>query len=352
LILHLILGIVIVGTIIVVDRRFSPPLLVALGTGWLIAACLMITLGIYAPKPWPAIAQFLPAIWLLLACGAIVSQLLASLLAPSTLTWSTKTYTIPDAPDQVVGPWILSSEAPHLWRYEDGKLKGPVQLGAGPYTGSWMGDSVWVANGGSNTVSRIDSNSLHLRATIPVGHHPAALESVDTYYGDILVANRDDGSIARIDQKTNRVTATIPIGQGPVSMVSTGLCITCDDKSNLWVADEIDQTVVCLDLATNRVLTVLPVGGRPTKLALTEFPDPDRSTLEVLIPDRQSMATIDLRTRTISRTIHVAPGPIEVLTHRFRTVSVLSGAGATVTDFDVITGQAGKPLRLARSQLP
>jgi YVTN family beta-propeller protein len=62
----------------------------------------------------------------------------------------------------------------------------------------------------------------------------------------------------------------------------------------------------------------------------------------VLIPDRQSMATIDLRTRTISRTIHVAPGPIEVLTHRFRTVSVLSGTAATVADFDVLTGQEGK----------
>jgi YVTN family beta-propeller protein len=48
-----------------------------------------------------------------------------------------------------------------------------------------------------------------------------------------LVANRDDGSIARINPKTNRVTQTIPVGHGPVSMVSTGLCISCDDHSKL-----------------------------------------------------------------------------------------------------------------------
>jgi YVTN family beta-propeller protein len=343
LVLHLILGLVVLVPIVLVGRGFVAQSLVGLGIGWLTAGCLMAAVGLRAPNPWPAVAQFLPAVWLLLACGAVLIQLLAPLASPTTPTLSTKTYTIPDPPDQVFGPWILSDEARHLWNYEDGKLKGPVQLGVGPYAmlDSGFAAGVWVANGGSNTVSRIDQNTKQLMATIPVGHRPAALD-VDTNGGDILVANRDDGSIVRIDPKTNRVTATIPIGHGLVSIVSTGPCITCDDKSKLWVADEIDETVVCVDLRTNRVLTVLPVGGRPTKLALSEFPNPDRSTLEVLIPEHQSMVAIDLKTRRVVWTVHMAPGAIEVLPRGYHGVAVLTETTAAVTEFDVVTGREGK----------
>jgi YVTN family beta-propeller protein len=192
---------------------------VTLGVGWLIAGCLMIAVGLRAPSPWPAIAQLLPAVWLLLAWGAIVIQLLAASIGPTTPKLNTKTYTIPDPPDQVFDGWILSSEAGHLWNWndQDGKLKGPIQLGVGPYSVVDSAD-LWVASSGSNTVSRFDWNTARIIAKIPVGHHPAALEAVDTN-GGILVANRDDGSVSRIDPKTNRVTATIPIGHGPVSMV-------------------------------------------------------------------------------------------------------------------------------------
>jgi hypothetical protein len=84
LVLHLIAGIFIGGVIILVGRGMSLLWFVTLGVGWLIAGCLMIAVGLRAPSPWPAIAQLLPAVWLLLAWGAIVIQLLAASIGPTT----------------------------------------------------------------------------------------------------------------------------------------------------------------------------------------------------------------------------------------------------------------------------
>jgi DNA-binding beta-propeller fold protein YncE len=115
------------------------------------------------------------------------------------------------------------------------------------------------------------------------------------------------------------------------------------------VADEIDEIVVCVDLRTNRVLTVLPLDGRPTKLALTEFPNPDRSTLEVLIPDHQSMVSIDLRTRTVIGTIPVvAVGaqPVAMTeTERTLTLWVANRGDNTVTLIDSDLPKGVKPSR-------
>jgi YVTN family beta-propeller protein len=102
--------------------------------------------------------------------------------------------------------------------------------GGGPSpTALAVGDgAVWVANrfvarsgffssGKRGTVSRIDTKTNAVVATIPVGHEPFGIGAGD---GAVWVANRTDFTVSRIDPRTNRVVATIRIGNRPQGIVA------------------------------------------------------------------------------------------------------------------------------------
>jgi streptogramin lyase len=77
-------------------------------------------------------------------------------------------------------------------------------------------DSVWVANNGSDTVSRITiegSNGLPPTVegvrTIDVGHRPTAIAYGD---GAVWVANQADHTISQIDPAASAVVKTFKLG--------------------------------------------------------------------------------------------------------------------------------------------
>jgi YVTN family beta-propeller protein len=98
--------------------------------------------------------------------------------------------------------------------------------------------------------------------------------------GSVWVANRGDGTVSRIDPATNRVVATITIGNpialqdqscGPASIHSlmrdTLLIRRCDepfdiatDGTRVWAIDNTNRTLAEIDPATNQVARRLTVG--------------------------------------------------------------------------------------------
>jgi DNA-binding beta-propeller fold protein YncE len=73
--------------------------------------------------------------------------------------------------------------------------------------------SVWIANNGNATVSRVDlgtGGTPEVR-TIAVGDRPV---DVAVGEGAVWVANEADRSISRIDPKGNRVTDTVRLAAG------------------------------------------------------------------------------------------------------------------------------------------
>lgn len=117
-------------------------------------------------------------------------------------------------------------------------------------------DSIWVSNLFSATVSRIDSATGRLIATIQVGGRPG----VPVVAGDSLwVPNHQSGTVSRIGISSNEVLATIrvlaPIGPPAVF------------AGSIWVVSSLRQgTVIRIDPATNQVVESHPTGILPNSV--------------------------------------------------------------------------------------
>ena len=73
--------------------------------------------------------------------------------------------------------------------------------------------SVWVLNGNTQTVSKIDPEFGGVTATIPlgIGSNPS---DIAAGAGGVWVANSGNGTVARIDPRTNALEL-IPLGSKP-----------------------------------------------------------------------------------------------------------------------------------------
>jgi YVTN family beta-propeller protein len=111
--------------------------------------------------------------------------------------------------------WVANRGSNDVWRFSPStnqrvkvitvsRQPTAIAIGAG---------AVWVADAGSDAVTRIDQGPLSgSTVTIPVGRQPSAIAYGA---GSVWVANRDDATILRIDPATNDVTATIKVGNVP-----------------------------------------------------------------------------------------------------------------------------------------
>ncbi|MBI4391821.1 MAG: YncE family protein, partial [candidate division NC10 bacterium] len=112
-------------------------------------------------------------------------------------------------------------------------------FGGGPAAG----DTVYVANEGSGTVSVIDSRTNSITATIGLGSDPG-----------ITGTPQPDGPFNAETQHHN------PFYNGHVG--AHGLWLT-PDGAVLLVANRISGTIVAIDTATNTLLGYAPVGREP-----------------------------------------------------------------------------------------
>jgi len=122
-------------------------------------------------------------------------------------------------------------------------------------------DAIWVTNGSSGTVTRLDPLSgLPLGAPIRTGRFPSAL-AVGAGY--VWVVNSGDGTVARVDPREDVVVGRrLRVGADPQAIV-VGL-------GSVWVANRSDGTVTRLSSATGRPIgEPILVGGAPTALAVT-----------------------------------------------------------------------------------
>ena len=88
------------------------------------------------------------------------------------------------------------------------------------------GGLVWVSDVGSDQVGRSTSRNEPV-GTTRVGGQPL---SVAYAAGSIWVANSGDGTVSRLDPATRHVVATIPVGGSPNGIAATadGIWVTVD----------------------------------------------------------------------------------------------------------------------------
>jgi YVTN family beta-propeller protein len=122
---------------------------------------------------------------------------------------------------------------------------GPtVTVGTNPIGVAFGSGSLWVANLGSGTVSRIDPATLSVTATITL----VGAEHVVYAFGSLWVHNGNN--VSRIDPSTNTVTATIVVGSDTYDLTA--------DSTHVWVAVRLAQFVRRIDPTTNTVTASIP----------------------------------------------------------------------------------------------
>ena len=116
--------------------------------------------------------------------------------------------------------------------------------------------SIWVSNGPTQTVMRLDPSTNALLATISVPD-PASVLAVGA--GAVWVTSFPGNTVTRIDPVTNSASGTIslaPAGLGPVG-ITVGY-------GYVWVANHDGQpttSVAKIDPATLAVVDVIPLGS-------------------------------------------------------------------------------------------
>lgn len=164
-----------------------------------------------------------------------------------------------------------------------------------------LGSDVYVTNGGSNTVSVIDTATNTVTDTISVGSYPRGIKAYGTY---LYVANYGDPNysggnyLSIIDSATQAVTGSVvlPAGSsGPRGVTVLG--------SKVYVANYRSNNVSVINTATNAVTATISVGagprgiiGRGTNIYVENF---DEGTLSI----------IDTNTNTVTDTIDIGHSP-------------------------------------------
>jgi YVTN family beta-propeller protein len=160
------------------------------------------------------------------------------------------------------------------------------RTGAFPQYSAAYREYVYVANGGSNTVSVLDVVDVRPQTTITVGAHPDALIA-GSHHNEIYAASRGtngNGSVAFIDTETNRVVATVPVRKSPAALA-------IDPRGEqLYTANAESNNVSVLSIASRTRIGTVGAGEGPDSLAVS----PDGTTLVVANGGSGSVSVMDI----------------------------------------------------------
>jgi peptide/nickel transport system substrate-binding protein len=178
---------------------------------------------------------------------------------------------------------------------DEAKITSQYRLGTAPGAVAQGSGSIWVANPGEGTISRLHPEEDRVD-TIDIGDSPTGLAFGD---GSLWVAGSEEGALAQVDPAANRVVQRIRVGTG-ASAVAVGY-------GAIWVATAVDGEVVRIDLDTGHVTRRIAVGGRPVALAT------GAGAVWVASEEAGTVARIDPSTGEAVDGIAVGNGPAAVV---------------------------------------
>lgn len=184
--------------------------------------------------------------------------------------------------------------------------------------------SVWIANTGDGTISRIDPARATVVATIRTGdrsvflarnectgdvHNPQSTSftvracdtpsSIAIGAGAVWAAKNEANAIVRVDPASNAVTDTVPLGGKPWALVASDEAV--------WISDWDDDALIRVDPASRRVAARIDgLAHGPSEMALA----PD--ALWVLNQRAGAITRVDPRTARVVSVIPLANDPQSV----------------------------------------
>ncbi len=241
--------------------------------------------------------------------------------------------TVGRAPDGVVvtqgSVWVANAGAGTVTRIDaiSAKVLDTIRYASRPVGGAPIttsGSTVWVANERDGTLTRIDGvTGKVLGNPIKTGRAPDAITAAA---GDIWIANRASNTVSRIDAKTGApVGSPIRVGADPVRLgVGDG---------NVWVTNADSGTLTQIDGGTGQVLGTIRVGGHPGALTFAA------GDIWVANTSNNTVSRIDATSKTrIGNPIQVGIDPGRIVASETGIWVANTGSG-TVTRIDPATGR-------------
>ena len=130
-----------------------------------------------------------------------------------------------------------------------------IKTGGGPNGLVVAFGSLWVADYRLGRVLRIDPATNKITAKLQLAHADWITPTADA-----LWISSETNSVYRLDPQTLQITASVPVGQNPLASTLLG--------DELWVPNIDSNTVSVVDTTTAAVTATIPVGqasarGRP-----------------------------------------------------------------------------------------
>ncbi len=222
--------------------------------------------------------------------------------------------------------WVANTGDDTITRIDAGSGTPTKTLPVTATEFSFGAGTLWASQRSENRVARIDPRTGSVVQTIPVGNGPTGIAFGN---GATWVANSLDGTVSRIDPLTNSVTATIPTGNGPTSVAV--------DRRGIWVSNQFDGRLVRIDPRTNQVVRRISVGNRPQGVTIAGG--------AVLVSVRQSGAGHRGGTLTIRLDRGRPPDSIDTaVAYDTNSWPYLSMTGDGLVAFNQVGGLAGTQL--------
>lgn len=156
-------------------------------------------------------------------------------------------------------------------------------------------DALWVSNGPTNSVHRLDIRTNQVAATVAVGKKPCS--GLTAGFGSVWVPLCGDKVLARIDTKTNTVAATIPVAPAD----SEGLIAASPDA--VWMLSDPQGKLSRINPKTNTVAAQVDV---PAGSAAAYYGD---DAVWITTPAKNLLTRVDAKTNQVTDSIDVGPGP-------------------------------------------
>jgi hypothetical protein len=191
-----------------------------------------------------------------------------------------------------VWPRVLTAtEIASYYNTTPPRVTATVTVGTNPYGVAFGGTSIWVANYGSGTVSKINPTTNTVTATVTVGTNPSGVGFDGT---NVWVTNNGSGTVSKINPTTNTVTATVTVGTGPSGVGFDG--------TSVWVANQSSGTVSKINPTTNTVTATVTVGTNPSGVAF------DGTSIWVTNINSGTVSNINPATNTVTATVTIGTG--------------------------------------------
>ncbi|MEI6815124.1 MAG: beta-propeller fold lactonase family protein [Bacteroidota bacterium] len=194
--------------------------------------------------------------------------------------------------------------------------------------GKMVGQTAYITNQNSNTVSVVNVATNTLITTIPVGINPIGV-SVSSDGNRVYITNDGSNTVSVIATSTNTVLATIPVGNRP-----RGIAVN-PDGSKVYVINYVDYSISVINTSTNTVsATIINAGHFPWGVSFS----PDGTKAYVTNSGNNSLIVMNAVTNTVTNLIPVGYTPMGLVVSPDGTkVYVGNGGDNTVSVISTLT---------------